>query len=162
MTRAGKTIIRNMTRNSAIMNGTTPRMTSSSFILPTPATTLRTAPTGGVTRPIELLMMNITPKYTGSISAARTTGISTGVRIKMVGVMSMAVPTTMTSTMMAAISRILLSMNGCSISTMLAGSSATVISQALTMAAAIRNMTIALVFAAPTNTAYNWLSFSSR
>ena len=47
-----------------------------------------------------LLMMKSTPKYTGSMPAALTTGISTGVRIRMVGVMSMAVPTTMTSSMM--------------------------------------------------------------
>ncbi|MNC82790.1 hypothetical protein D3C75_1364430 [compost metagenome] len=65
----------------------------------------------------------------------------------------MAVPTTITSTMIAAISRILLPMNGCSMSTTLDGRSATVINHALTMAAAIRNMTMALVLAADTNTA---------
>ena len=32
------------------------------LIRETPATTLRTVPTGGVIRPIELLMMNSTPK----------------------------------------------------------------------------------------------------
>jgi len=70
----------------------------------------------------------------------------------MVGVMSIAVPTTITSTMMAVISRILLPMKGSSRPTTLEGRSATVMSQALTMAAAIRNITMALVLAAPTNT----------
>ncbi len=51
-----------MTANSASMKGRTPRVTSSMRMRPTPATTLSTVPTGGVTRPIELLMMNITPK----------------------------------------------------------------------------------------------------
>ena len=44
------------------MKGMTPLVTSSMLILPTPATTLSTVPTGGVTSPIELLMMNSTPK----------------------------------------------------------------------------------------------------
>ena len=52
------------------MKGSTPRVTSSIFMRPTPATTLSTVPTGGVIRPIELLMMNSTPKYTGSMPAA--------------------------------------------------------------------------------------------
>ncbi len=84
--------------------------------------------------------------------AAATTGMSTGVRIRMVGVMSMAVPTTITSTMMASISRILLSITGWSSAMTLEGRSATVMSQALTMAAAMRNITTALVLAAPTKT----------
>ena len=38
----------NMTANSASMKGMTPRVTSSIFMRPTPATTLSTVPTGGV------------------------------------------------------------------------------------------------------------------
>jgi hypothetical protein len=111
---------------------------------------LSTVPTGGVTSPIELLMMNSTPKYTGSMPAAFTMGMSTGVRIRMVGVMSIAVPTTITSSMIAIISRIWLPMKGCSRPTTFEGRSATVMSHALTMAAAIRNITMALVLAALT------------
>ena len=48
--------------NSASMKGQTPRITSSMRMRATPATTLSTVPTGGVTSPIELLMMNSTPK----------------------------------------------------------------------------------------------------
>ena len=62
--------------------------------------------------------------------AALTTGISTGVRIRIVGVMSIAVPTIITSTMMATISRIGLPRKGCSRPTTLPGRSATVISHA--------------------------------
>jgi len=51
-----------MTANCTIMKGITPRVTSSIFMRPTPATAFSTVPTGGVTKPIELLMMNITPK----------------------------------------------------------------------------------------------------
>ncbi len=40
----------------------TPLMRSSIFSLETPQMTLSTVPTGGVIRPIELLMMNSTPK----------------------------------------------------------------------------------------------------
>ena len=67
--------------------------------------------------------------------------------------MSSAVPTITTSTMMAAISRILLPMNGSSSAVTLPGRSATVMSQADTSAAATRNMTTAVVRAAVTNTA---------
>ena len=80
----------------------------------------------------------------------------------MVGVMSMAVPTAITSTMMAAISNILLSMKGCSSPTTLDGRSATVMSQALTMAAAIRNITMALVLAAATKMPYRSRQLISR
>ena len=45
-----------------ILKGITPLVTSSMRMRPTPATTLSTVPTGGVTRPMELLMMNSTPK----------------------------------------------------------------------------------------------------
>ena len=99
-----------------------------------------------------LFMMNSTPKYTGSMPAALTTGISTGVMIRMVGVMSIAVPTAITSTMMAMSSSVGLSMKGCSIATISAGICATVISQAETMAAATRNMITAVVLAALTKT----------
>ena len=45
-----------------LWQGSTPLVTSSIFMRPTPATTLSTVPTGGVISPIELLMMNSTPK----------------------------------------------------------------------------------------------------
>jgi hypothetical protein len=44
------------------MNGQTPLMMSSMLMRDAPQTTLRTMPTGGVIRPIELLMMKRTPK----------------------------------------------------------------------------------------------------
>ena len=134
------------------MKGSTPRVTSSIFMRPTPATTLSTVPTGGVIRPMALFMMNSTPKYTGSMPAALTTGISTGVMIRIVGVMSIAVPTAMTSSMMAISSSVWLPMKGSSSEIICAGMSATVISQAETMAAATRNMITAVVLAALTNT----------
>ncbi len=71
----------------------------------------------------------------------------------MVGVMSIAVPTTTTRNMIANMRMILLPMNGCSSSTILPGRSATVISHADTSAAATRNITTAVVLAALTNTA---------
>ncbi|MCY1377586.1 hypothetical protein D9M69_651690 [compost metagenome] len=48
----------------------------------------------------------------GSMPACLTTGISTGVRIRTVGMKSSAVPTTTTNAIIMNISRILLSMNG--------------------------------------------------
>jgi hypothetical protein len=39
-----------------------PRMTPAIGTRATPHTTFKTVPTGGVSRPMELLMMNITPK----------------------------------------------------------------------------------------------------
>ena len=80
----------------------------------------------------------------------------------MVGVMSMAVPTAITSSMMAIMSSIGCSMSGRSSSISCLGMSATVISQALTMAAATRNMITAVVLAAFTNTAWSWRQCSSR
>src|SRR5947207_15270724 len=80
--------------------------------------------------------------------AASTTGISTGVRIRIVGVMSIAVPTIITSTMIITISMMGLPRNGSSMPTTLPGRSATVMSHAETMAAATRNITIAVVVAA--------------
>ena len=80
----------------------------------------------------------------------------------MVGVMSMAVPTAITSSMMAIISRMGLSMKGFSSETSCLGMSATVMSHALTMAAATRNMITAVVLAALTNTAVSWRQCSSR
>ncbi len=128
--------------------GSTPRKASSRLILATPQTTLSTVPTGGVIRPMALFMMNITPKYTGSMPALSTTGISTGVRISTVGVKSSAVPTITTMTIITAISRILLSMKGLSMFATSVGMLATVISQALTIAAATRNITIEVVLPA--------------
>ena len=55
-------IISSSTINCAIMKGHTPLTMSSMLMRDTPQTTLRTMPTGGVIRPIELLMMKSTPK----------------------------------------------------------------------------------------------------
>jgi len=52
----------NMMANCASMNGMTPRVTSSMLILPTPATAFNTVPTGGVIKPMALLMIKSTPK----------------------------------------------------------------------------------------------------
>ena len=93
--------------------------------------------------------------------AALTTGISTGVKIRIVGVMSIAVPTAITSTMMAISSSVWLPMNGCSSAIALLGMSATVISHADTIAPATRNITIAVVVAELTKTAYTSRGFSS-
>src|SRR5436305_13990052 len=135
------------------MNGQTPLMISSMLILDTPHTTLSTTPTGGVIRPIALLMMNSTPKYTGSMPAVLMIGIRIGVRMRIVGVMSSAVPTITTTTMMANINSVLLPMNGLSRSTTWVEISETVISQDDTSAAATRNMTMLVVTAAEANTA---------
>ena len=72
--------------------------------------------------------------------------------MRMVGVMSMAVPTAMTSSMMATSSRVGLSMKGWSRPIIWLGMSATVMSQAETMAAATRNMMTAVVREAATKT----------
>ena len=93
--------------------------------------------------------------------AAFTTGISTGVSSKMVGVMSSAVPTTIVNSMIASINNLGLSNKGCSNSTTCAGKLATVISQADTMAAATRNITTAQVMDADTNSGTSFLKFSS-
>jgi hypothetical protein len=83
--------------------------------------------------------------------AAFTTGIRTGVNNKMVGVMSKAVPTMMVMIMMVSINKRGLSSKGCSKEISCAGKLATVINQAETMAAATKNITMALVLAAATN-----------
>ena len=67
----------------------------------------------------------------------------------MVGVMSIAVPTTMVTTIIANTSSLGLSSSGSSRSTSSAGRLATVIIQAETMAAATRNMTTAVVWRRP-------------
>ena len=61
-TRSGNRINKLITISCATMNGTTPTMMSSMVTLETPQTTLSVVPTGGVTRPMALLMMNTTPK----------------------------------------------------------------------------------------------------
>src|SRR4051794_18331973 len=152
VTSSGKMTIRNSTTSCAIMNGQTPLMISSMLIRLTPQTTFSTTPTGGVIRPMALLMMNNTPKYTGSMPAVLMIGIRMGVRIRIVGVMSSAVPTITTTTMMANINNVLLPMKGFSKSTTWAEISDTVISQDDTRAAATRNMTMLVVNAAETNT----------
>ena len=70
----------------------------------------------------------------------------------MVGVMSIAVPTTITSSMIITISSMGLPIKGSSSVTTLPGRSATVMSQADTSAAATRNITTPVVRAAETNT----------
>src|SRR5712691_11646500 len=162
VTSCGNSTIRNIIANSAHMNGSMPRVTSSIFMRPTPATVLSTVPTGGVISPMALLMMNSTPKYTGSMPAALTTGISTGVRMRIVGVMSIAVPTAITSTMIAIISSVWLPMKGWSSAIICWGIWATVMSQDETSAAATRNMMTAVIFAALTNTLKICDSFISR
>src|SRR5262252_6992477 len=155
VTSAGKTVITSIATVSAIRNGMTPRITPAIGTLATPQTTFSTVPTGGVSRPMELLMMNRTPKYTGSMPAATTTGINTGVRISTVGTKSSAVPTTSTSAMIASISSVLSAMNGCTSLITSPGKSATVISQEATMEAATRNITTLVVFAALMKAVFN-------
>src|SRR5258708_36600837 len=89
-------------------------------------------------------------------------GIRIGVRIRIVGVMSSAVPTMTTMIMIANINRVLLPMKGCSRATICVEISETVISQDDTSAAATRNITMLVVSAAETKTSYSWESFSSR
>src|SRR3954468_20830381 len=144
------------------MKGQTPLMISSMLIRETPQTTFSTTPTGGVIRPMALLMMNNTPKYTGSIPAVLTIGIRIGVRMRIVGVMSSAVPTMTTTIMITNINNVLLPMNGFSRSTTWVEISDTVISQDDTSAAATRNITMLVVSAAETNTSHNCENFSSR
>ena len=83
-------------------NGVVPLMTVSMRIRPTPATTFWTVPTGGVISPIQPTKMNMKPKYTGSIPALTASGAHTGPKIKIVGVRSMAVPTTSRKTIISA------------------------------------------------------------
>lgn len=80
----------------------------------------------------------------------------------MVGVMSIAVPTAITSSMIISSSSVGLSMNGCSSAISCVGRLATVISQAETIAAATRNMITEVVLAAETNTGTSCLSVISR
>ena len=49
-------------------------------------------------------MMNTTPKYTGSMSAALTMGMNTGVKINTMGMKSSTMPAKNTTTIMAVIS----------------------------------------------------------
>ena len=94
--------------------------------------------------------------------ALSTTGMRTGVRIKTVGVKSSAVPTITIRTIMTNINRILLSMKGDNILATSVGILATVINQALTMAAATRNITTAVVLPADKIKLYKALNLSSR
>ena len=80
----------------------------------------------------------------------------------MVGVMSMAVPTSMVSTMIAISNSVGRSSSGCSSDTSCAGRLATVIIQADTIAAATRNMITAVVCAAARNRPKSCETFSSR
>ena len=89
-------------------------------------------------------------------------GIRIGVRIRIVGVMSSAVPTITTMNMIANISSVWLPMKGFRRSTIWVEISDTVISQDDTSAAATRNITMLVVSAAETNTPYSSDHFSSR
>src|SRR5882724_3088701 len=89
-------------------------------------------------------------------------GIRIGVRMRIVGVISSAVPTITTTTMIANIRTVLLPMKGFSRSTTWFEISDTVISQDDTSAAATRNITMLVVTAAETKTSYNCENSSSR
>ncbi len=119
-------------------------------------------PTGGVSRPMALFMMNSTPKYTGSMPACLTMGMSTGVRMSTVGIRSSAVPTTTTRAIMASSSRVLCSIRGRSNSVTSPGMLAIVISQADTKAVATRNITTLEVLAAASIREGSSGSLSSR
>src|SRR5690606_22675328 len=58
----GKRTSRNSTPTCAIRNGVTPVITFPRGTRATPLTTLRTMPTGGVIRPMQLFITNRTPK----------------------------------------------------------------------------------------------------
>ena len=78
------------------------------------------------------------------------------------GVKSSAVPTSTISTMITNISRILLPMKGDSKLVTSVGMLATVMSQALTMAADTRNITTAVVLPADSTSSYSAAHLSSR
>lgn len=103
-----------------------------------------------------LLMMNGTAKPRNRVNASGLHhGVSTGVRMRMVG-MSIAVPTIITSRMMAISGSVWLPMKGSSMPMILLGRSATVMSQADTMAAATRKTSTALVRAAAWKMSASW------
>ena len=110
------------------------------LIFPAPQATFNTVPTGGVSKPKTVIKINTTPKYATSIPAAFTAGSNTGVRIIMVGVTSMEVPTRSTIRQIISINATGCSINGAKIPVTMDGTFATVIIQEDTIAAAARNM----------------------
>ena len=107
--------------------------------LDTPVITFNTLPTGGVIKPIDVFRINSTPKYTGSIPASSINGINTGVKIKTVGVKSITIPITNTANITTSNKTVGLPSKGSSNSVNMAGNSATVINQPVTLAAATKN-----------------------
>ena len=146
---------------SASRNGHTALTILSMLILPALHATFNTVPTGGVKSPRTVIRINTSPKYTGSIPAAVTAGNKTGVRIIMVGVTSMDVPTRRTITQMISINKIGCAINGARIPVTIDGIFATVISQEETIAAAARNIMTEEDFAAETRQSISIVIFSS-
>ena len=89
-------------------------------------------------------------------------GNSTGVRIMMVGVTSMEVPTSSTSRQMTSIRTVGCAMKGVRMLVTMAGMLATVMTQEDTMAAAARNMMTEEDFAAEIRQSSTSRGFSSR
>ena len=131
------------------------------LIFPAPQATFNTVPTGGVSKPKTVIKINTTPKYATSIPAAFTAGSNTGVRIIMVGVTSMEVPTKSTIRQIININAVGCSINGARIPVTIDGTFATVIIQDDTMAAAARNMITDEDFAAETRHSISILIFNS-
>ena len=96
VTSCGNSTINMRITASARRNGHTAFTIRSIFIFPALQATFSTVPTGGVRSPITVIKINTTPKYATSIPAAFTAGRSTGVRIIIVGVTSIEVPTKIT------------------------------------------------------------------
>ncbi|MCY1279579.1 hypothetical protein D9M70_283400 [compost metagenome] len=94
--------------------------------------------------------------------ASLITGMNTGVRISTIGIRSMVVPISRTISMITTSSSCGRSVSGSSRSLTIIGSSAMVISQEDTSAAATRNITIELVLPASRNTLNSSRGFSSR
>src|SRR3990167_566057 len=149
---SGNAINNSTTSNSAMRNGRVPLTVSMKGTFDTPETTFSTRPTGGVIRPMAQVITNSTPKYTGSMPAASATGSITGTRIRMIGDISIAMPTAMMMATISSISRRGLSISGSSRPMISAGRSATVITQAATSAEATRNITMLVVVTADDST----------
>ncbi len=147
---------------SAIKNGQIAFTIRSILMLPALHATFSTVPTGGVSRPMTVTIINTTPKYAGSMPAVLIAGKRTGVRIIMVGVTSMEVPTSSTSRQMTSISSVGLERNGESSVVTVAGIFATVIIHEDTIAAAARNIIMDEDFAAETRQSINILILNSR
>lgn len=75
----------------------------------------------------QLMMMKITPKYTGSMPASSTMGMNTGVKINTMGMESSTMPLRKTTPIMATSSSRGLPPNTCSQPPICSGMQATVI-----------------------------------